>query len=129
LALVLTNVLVLKPIFIYSLLKSVLRGTLVGLTQKSFENSYLAVIFSQCRYFKESCDVPIIFQRAEASFPSNEVIEDHSDSLKLGGVGEVVTGHHQQGGQVDSGVLVRLNLEPATVPVNCLKMSFLSELV
>ena len=49
------------------------------------------------------------------------MVELHPDPLELRGVGEVVAGDDQQRGEVDAGVLVGLDFESASVPVNGLK--------
>ena len=54
----------------------------------------------------------------KVSYSLYQVVELHPDPLQLCGGGEVVPGDDEEGGEVDAGVLVGLDLEAAAVPVD-----------
>ena len=78
----------------------------------------LAVVLGQDRDLEEGGHVPVVLQGAETPLLPDQVVEDHPDPLELGTGGELLARHHQQGGQVNPRILVRLHLMGGNVFYN-----------
>ena len=76
------------------------------------------VVFCQNRYFKKRRNVPVVLEGAQSPFLPDEVVEGVVDLDELLAVPDRVTRYHQQCGQINTSVLIRLDFKTLSVPVN-----------
>ena len=81
------------------------------------------IVFSQNRYFKKRRNIPVILEGAQSPFLPDEVVEGVVDLHELRACLDLVSRYHQQGGQINTSILIRLDLKTLAIPVDGLDLN------